>query len=97
MSSKINLGRTNLQVLPLGLGANAVGGHNLFPGLNDETGRNIVRNALDHGINFIDTAYIYGPGRSEELIGEVLRERGSRDNVVIATKGLTRLPAIRLQ
>lgn len=87
MSSKITLGRTNLQVLPLGLGANAVGGHNLFPGLNDETGKNIVRNALDHGINFIDTAYIYGPGRSEELIGEVLKERGGRDNVVIATKG----------
>ncbi len=87
MTDKTTLGRTNLQILPLGLGANAVGGHNLFPGLNDETGRNIVRSALDHGINFIDTAYIYGPGRSEELIGEVLKERGGRDNVVIATKG----------
>ncbi|WP_339169428.1 aldo/keto reductase [Paenibacillus sp. FSL H7-0943] len=87
MANKITLGKTNLQVLPLGLGANAVGGHNLFPGLNDETGRNIVRSALDHGINFIDSAFIYGPGRSEELIGEVLKERGDRDNVVIATKG----------
>lgn len=87
MANKITLGKTNLQVLPLGLGANAVGGHNLFPGLNDETGRNIVRSALDHGINFIDSAFIYGPGRSEELIGEVLKERGVRDNVVIATKG----------
>lgn len=87
MANKITLGKTKLQVLPLGLGANAVGGHNLFPGLNDETGRNIVRSALDHGINFIDSAFIYGPGRSEELIGEVLKERGGRDNVVIATKG----------
>ncbi len=87
MADKITLGKTNLQVLPLGLGANAVGGHNLFPGLNDETGRNIVRSALDYGINFIDSAFIYGPGRSEELIGEVLKERGGRDNVVIATKG----------
>ncbi|MEK4476563.1 aldo/keto reductase [Paenibacillus sp. FSL R7-0048] len=87
MANKITLGKTNLQVLPLGLGANAVGGHNLFPGLNDEIGRNIVRSALDHGINFIDSAFIYGPGRSEELIGEVLKERGDRDNVVIATKG----------
>lgn len=59
MANKITLGKTNLQVLPLGLGANAVGGHNLFPGLNDETGRNIVRSALDHGINFIDSAFIY--------------------------------------
>lgn len=87
MTNKTTLGRTNLQIVPLGLGANAVGGHNLFPGLNDETGRNIVRSALDHGINFIDTAYIYGPGRSEEIIGEVMKERGGRDNVVIATKG----------
>lgn len=46
-----------------------------------------MRSALDHGINFIDSAFIYGPGRSEELIGEVLKERGGRDNVVIATKG----------
>lgn len=87
MANRTTLGRTDLQILPLGLGANAVGGHNLFPGLNDETGRNIVRSALEHGINFIDTAYIYGPGRSEELIGEVLKERGGRDKLVLATKG----------
>lgn len=87
MADKTTLGRTNLQILPLGLGTNAVGGHNLFPGLNDETGRNIVRSALEHGINFLDTAYIYGPGRSEELIGEVLKERGGRDQIVVATKG----------
>lgn len=87
MANQTTLGRTDLQILPLGLGANAVGGHNLFPGLNDETGRNIVRSALDHGINFVDTAYIYGPGRSEELIGEVLKERGGRDKIVVATKG----------
>lgn len=87
MADKTTLGRTNLQILPLGLGTNTVGGHNLFPGLNDETGRNIVRSALEHGINFLDTAYIYGPGRSEELIGEVLKERGGRDQIVVATKG----------
>lgn len=87
MANQTTLGRTDLQILPLGLGANAVGGHNLFPGLNDETGRSIVRSALEHGINFIDTAYIYGPGRSEELIGEVLKERGGRDKLVLATKG----------
>jgi myo-inositol catabolism protein IolS len=91
MAEKTTLGRSNLQVLPLGLGANAVGGHNLFPGLNDETGRNVVRSALEHGINFLDTAYFYGPGRSEELIGEVLKERGGRDHIVVATKGAQRI------
>ena len=35
----------------------------------------------------MDTAYIYGPERSEELVGEVIKERGSRDDVVLATKG----------
>jgi myo-inositol catabolism protein IolS len=84
---KVRIGKTSLQVVPVGLGANAVGGHNLFPGLNDETGRQIVRTALVQGINFIDTAYYYGLGRSEELIGEIVREYGRRDQIVIATKG----------
>ncbi|MNW27178.1 General stress protein 69 [compost metagenome] len=85
--NKHQLGKSGLQVLPIGLGANAVGGHNLFEGLQDETGRDIVRTALSQGIDFLDTAYIYGPERSEELIGEVLKEQGGRDRVVIATKG----------
>lgn len=71
MSGKNRLGRTDLYVTPIGLGTNAVGGHNLFPNLNDETGKEIVRTALEKGINFLDTAYIYGPERSEQLIGRV--------------------------
>jgi aryl-alcohol dehydrogenase-like predicted oxidoreductase len=74
-------------VNPIGLGTNAVGGHNIFPNLDDETGKEIVRTALDHGINFLDTAFYYGPERSEEIIGEVVKEFGRRDEVVIATKG----------
>ena len=58
-----------------------------FPNLNDETGREIVRTALTNGINFLDTAYIYGPERSEQLIGEVVKEKGNRHDIVIATKG----------
>ena len=46
----------------------------------------LVREALNNGVNFIDTADIYGPGRSEELVGEVLKEF-KRDDFVIATKG----------
>jgi len=88
MSERVQLGRTDLYVNPLGLGTNAVGGHNIYPNLlNDETGKEIVRTALESGINFLDTAFIYGPERSEELIGEVIREKGNREDVIIATKG----------
>ncbi|WP_179030617.1 aldo/keto reductase [Paenibacillus kribbensis] len=87
MAEQVRIGKTDLYVKPIGLGANAVGGHNLFSGLNDETGKEVVRTALDNGINFLDTAFIYGPEHSERLIGEVLKERGNRDEVVIATKG----------
>ncbi|MCY7787626.1 aldo/keto reductase [Bacillus inaquosorum] len=87
MDQTRTLGKTKLQVKRIGFGANAVGGHNLFPNLNDETGKDLVRTALDGGVNFIDTAFIYGLGRSEELIGEVVRERGVRNDLIIATKG----------
>ncbi|CAM2916762.1 aldo/keto reductase [Paenibacillus sediminis] len=87
MVEKTRLGRTDLMVNKIGLGTNAVGGHNIYPNLNEETGKNVVRTALDHGINFLDTAFIYGPERSEQLIGEVIKEKGNRADVVIATKG----------
>jgi myo-inositol catabolism protein IolS len=87
MVKKNQLGKTDLYVSPIGLGTNAVGGHNLFPNLNDETGKEVVRTAIKNGINFLDTAYIYGPEHSERLIGEVLKEKGNRNEIVIATKG----------
>jgi len=87
MAEKVRLGKTDLYVNPIGLGTNAVGGHNIYPNLNDETGREIVRTAIRSGVNFLDTAYFYGLGRSEELIGEVVKEMGARQEVIIATKG----------
>ncbi|MEI4768197.1 aldo/keto reductase [Psychrobacillus sp. FJAT-51614] len=87
MISKVEIGKTTLFVNPVGLGTNAVGGHNLFPNLNDETGKDIVHTALNNGIDFLDTAYIYGIGRSEELIGEVLKETKKRSEIILATKG----------
>nr|WP_255648141.1 aldo/keto reductase [Pseudalkalibacillus hwajinpoensis] len=85
--AKVQIGNSGLQANPIGLGTNAVGGHNIYPNLNEETGKDLVRAALDNGINLLDTAYIYGPERSEELVGEVIKERGSRDDIVLATKG----------
>jgi myo-inositol catabolism protein IolS len=86
MVEKVQLGKTDLYVNPIGLGTNAVGGHNLYPNLSEETGKQVVRTALENGVNFLDTAFIYGPKRSEELIGEVLKEF-RREDTVIATKG----------
>ncbi|MFD2655977.1 aldo/keto reductase [Gracilibacillus thailandensis] len=90
MMANIQLGNTDLYINPIGLGTNAVGGHNLYPDLNEETGKELIRTAMNEGINFLDTAYIYGPGRSEELIGKVLTETGKRKEMIIATKGAHR-------
>lgn len=86
MSKKVQIGKTNLFVNPIGLGTNYVGGHNIYPNVNEETGKEIVRTAIDNGLDFLDTAFIYGPERSEELIGEVLAQTGKRKDVVLATK-----------
>lgn len=87
MTKLTRLGKTDLLVNPIGLGTNAVGGHNIYPNLNEETGKDVIRTALKQGVNFLDTAYIYGPERSEQLIGEVLKETGRRQDTIIATKG----------
>lgn len=85
--SEVKIGHSQVYAESIGLGANAVGGHNLFSGLADETGKEVVRAALDNGLNLIDTAYIYGEGRSEQLIGEVLQEPTyDRSRIIIATK-----------
>src|SRR4051812_8453719 len=80
------LKKTDIKISTIGLGTNAVGGHNLFKNLSEEDGKNFVREAMNQGITFIDTADGYGKGRSEELIGEVLKEV-SREEYVLATKG----------
>ena len=49
-----------------------------------EAAKPIVKRALDLGINFFDTANVYSNGRSEEIVGELLKE--VRDDIVLATK-----------
>jgi len=87
MVKKVQIGKTDLYVTPVGLGANAVGGQNMYPNITDETGKNVVKAAIENEMDFIDTAFSYGKGHSEELIGEVLKETGKRQDVVLATKG----------
>ncbi|MYC70123.1 MAG: aldo/keto reductase [Gemmatimonadetes bacterium] len=80
------LGRTNLTVSRMGLGA---GGHSRIgrnAGLTDAQSADLVRRALDHGVNFIDTAEGYG---TESVIGQALQGR-DRTTVVLSTKKSTR-------
>ncbi|WJQ80491.1 aldo/keto reductase [Brevibacillus brevis] len=87
MMKQTRIGKTDLVVNSIGLGTSAVGGHNIYPNLNEEVGKDLVRAAINHGVNFLDTAFFYGTGRSEELIGEVIKEAGKRHELILATKG----------
>jgi pyridoxine 4-dehydrogenase len=73
-----------LRVNRLGFGAMRISNARADDGSHDpEVARQLVRRAVDRGVTFIDTANIYGLGRSEELIAEALRPYPS--DVVIAT------------
>ncbi|MDQ0113782.1 aldo/keto reductase [Paenibacillus harenae] len=86
MHTKTAIGKTGLQAFHIGLGAGVVGNTMMYPKVTEDMGKEIIHAALDHGIDFIDTAYLYGLGRSEELIGEALQQRGIREQVVLSTK-----------
>ncbi len=57
MTKTVRLGRTDLYVNPIGLGTNAVGGKSIH--VKDDAGRSIVQTAIENGVNFLDTAFIY--------------------------------------
>lgn len=86
MNKKITIRGTDLQVNPVGLGTNAVGGQKYYPNITDDDGREFLKTALDYHVDFWDTAFTYGPKRSEEIIGEVLEKTGKRNEIVLATK-----------
>src|SRR5690625_312858 len=83
----VQIGRTDLNVNPIGLGTNAVGGQKYYPNMTDEAGRELLLSAIEVGVNFWDTAFTYGPKRSEQIIGEILTETKKRNDIVLATKG----------
>lgn len=84
-----NLGRSGLQVSQLCLGCMTFGkpGKGFHPWtLDEEASRAVIRQAVDAGINFFDTANGYAEGTSEEILGAALKEFTRRDETVIATK-----------
>ena len=76
------LGRTGLEVSELGFGAWGIGGA-AWIGADDDESLRALRLAIGHGVNFLDTAYAYGDGRSEQLVGAAMRE--SAETVYVAS------------
>ena len=89
------LGRSGLFVSELCLGAMTFGGRGFFKNigqLGQSEADQLIRRALDAGINFIDTADVYSEGESERMTGQALKNLGvTRSNIVLATKVYARI------
>ena len=85
----VKLGSTGLEVSRICLGCMSYGvsgrGSHEWT-LDEEASRPFIRQALDAGINFFDTANVYSDGTSEEIVGRALKDFAQRDEIVIATK-----------
>jgi len=81
---KRTLGSTGIDLTEIGLGTWNVGP--VWGDVADEQVRESIHTALDAGSNFVDTAEVYGDGRAERLIGDVLAERDDAERVRVATK-----------
>ncbi len=84
------LGRTGWKVSEISFGAWAIGG--AWGQVSDEESMAALHKAVDSGVNFIDTADVYGDGRSERLIARLKKERGDKAEIIVATKAGRRLP-----
>jgi 1-deoxyxylulose-5-phosphate synthase len=90
----VKLGRTGLDVSRLCLGCMSYGVPERGPhpwSLDNDAARPFIKQALDLGINFFDTANIYSDGTSEEIVGRALKDFACRDEIVHATKVNSRM------
>ena len=72
------LGKTDIHITPIGFGAWAIGGGDWSMGWGNQEDKDsiaAIRHSLDMGVNWIDTAAVYGLGHSEEVVGEAIKER----------------------
>ena len=76
---------TSLKVSRIAVGTWAIGGW-MWGGTDEAESVSTIHAAVDHGINVIDTAPVYGFGRSEEIVGKAIAEGRLRSRVLIATK-----------
>jgi len=83
------LGRTDMKVSAVSFGAWAIG--SAWGPVDDEESMKALHAAVDAGMNFVDTADVYGDGRSERLVGRLRRERRG-ETIHLATKAGRRLP-----
>ena len=83
-----SLGRTGWKVSDVSFGAWAIGG--AWGSVSDEESLSALHKAVDSGVNFIDTADVYGNGRSERLIAQLRKSR--KEQIIVATKAGRRLP-----
>ncbi len=86
---KRRLGRTDMHITPVGLGAWAIGGGDWAVGWgsqDDEQSIAAIRHAVERGVNWIDTAAIYGLGHSEEIVRAALKEIPSANRPYVFTK-----------
>ncbi len=81
---KRKLGTSDLEVSVIGFGAWGIGGKPFWPNQSNDESVRAIQKAFDFGINFFDTAPVYGFGRSERLIAKALKTK--RDKVILATK-----------
>ncbi len=81
----VDIPGTSIRASRIALGTWAIGGW-MWGGSNEGDAIGTIHAALDRGINLIDTAPVYGFGRSEEIVGKALAENGRRNRVHIATK-----------
>jgi aryl-alcohol dehydrogenase-like predicted oxidoreductase len=91
-TQKRSLGKTDIEVTPIGLGVMQFAGGKgmfkaMFPEISQDQISKIIKAALDGGINWFDTAELYGQGRSERGLAVGLRTAGvESDDVIVATK-----------
>jgi aryl-alcohol dehydrogenase-like predicted oxidoreductase len=79
------LGQSGFEISTIGLGSWAIGGH-MWGGQDDALSIEAIHAALDHGVNWIDTAPIYGSGHSEEIVGRAVKQLPPSRRPLIFTK-----------